>query len=507
MNVALRLRCDRIRKAYPGVLALDGVSLDVAAGSVHAVVGENGAGKSTLMKVLSGAVRADAGTIEIDGQPVHITDARSARDQGIAIVYQEFTLAPDLCVSENVFLGRWPRSRRTGLLDYTRLHRQAGDLLGLLGIDLPVRSSVRQLSVAQQQMVEIAKALSLDARILILDEPSAVLTPHELEALFRLVRDLRTRGVSILYISHRLEEVFGIADAVTVLRDGRLISTRPTPEVTRDRLIAEMVGRPMQDEFPTRSPAAGASARDVVLRIEGLSAGRRFREVSFDVRAGEVFALTGLVGSGRTSLAHTAFGAVRADAGRVVVGDRVGPFRNPGQAIAAGLAMLPEDRKRDGLLLQRSVRENITLAHRRVGAVAGFLRPSREAAFARGLMQDLRIRAGGTESLVATLSGGNQQKVLLARWMSRPHRAILLDEPTRGVDVGAKYEIYTLINRLAGEGAAVVMISSELPEVIGMADRIGVMHEGRLTGILDNMGGRVTQEQIMRLAAGQAATP
>ena len=498
-GTAPRLRCDRIRKAFPGVLALDEVSVDVAPAQVHALVGENGAGKSTLVKILSGAVLADAGRLEIDGQPATIMDARSAQRHGIAIVYQDFNLVPDLCVSENIFLGRWPRSRLTSWVDFPRLHREASDLLAKLGIALPVRRSVGALTVAQQQMVEIAKALSLDARILILDEPSAVLTPHELDALFRLVRDLTRRGVSVIYISHRLDEIFDIADAVTVLRDGQHISTRVIRDVERNRLIAEMVGRPLTDEFPRRSCPIG----DVVLRLDRLSAGRRFEDVSFAVPAGEVLALTGLVGSGRTSVAKTAFGAVRASTGTVAVGDRVGPFANPRQAIAAGLAMLPEDRKLEGLLLERTVRENVTLAHREAAATAGFLRMSRERSLARTLMSDLQVRAVSTESLMATLSGGNQQKALLARWMSRPHRAILFDEPTRGVDVGAKYEIYTLINRLATEGVAIVMISSELPEVIGMADRIGVMREGRLTGILDNQQRQVTQEQIMHLAAGK----
>jgi ribose transport system ATP-binding protein len=498
-DAPLRLRCDRIRKAFPGVLAVDDVSLEVAAGSVHALVGENGAGKSTLMKILSGAVKADAGRVEVDGHEVQITDARAAQQHGIAIVYQEFNLAPDLSVSENIFLGRFPRKRWTRFVDFPELHGRARDLLRTLGIELPVRRAVGELTVAQQQMVEIAKALSLEARILILDEPSAVLTPHELEALFRLVRDLKSRGVSVIYISHRLEEVFDIADRVTVLRDGRHISTRPIQEVKRRTLIAEMVGRELSDEFPRRTCGIG----NIVLRIEKLAAGNRFRDVSFDIRSGEVFALTGLVGSGRTSIAKTVFGAVRADGGLVRIGDRTGPFSSPRQAIAAGIAMLPEDRKLEGLLLERSLRENVTLAHRRAAATAGFLQVGRERAFARDRIRDLQIKAVSTESPAETLSGGNQQKLMLARWMSRPHRVIFFDEPTRGVDVGAKYEIYMLINRLAAEGTGIVMISSELPEVIGMADRIGVMHEGRLMGILDNRRRQITQRRIMMLASGE----
>jgi ribose transport system ATP-binding protein len=461
------------------VLALDDVSLQVAAGAVHAVVGENGAGKSTLMKILAGAISADAGIVEIDGRAVRITDARSAQRHGIAIVYQDFALVGDLSVSENVFLGRWPHSRRTGCIDFASLHRRAAELLSGLGIPLPVRRRAGDLSVAQQQMVEIAKALSFEARILILDEPSAALTPHELEALFRLVRGLKDRGVSVIYISHRLDEIFDVADTVTVLRDGRHISTRPIEAVQRSRLIAEMVGREMKDEFPSRACPLG----EVVLA--------------------EVLALTGLVGSGRTSVGKTIFGAVRATDGKVMIGGQAHRLRSPREAIAAGIAMLPEDRKLEGLLLERNLRENTTLANRQAVASTGFLRIARERALTRRLMTDLQIKAVSTECIVATLSGGNQQKVLLARWMSRPHRVIIFDEPTRGVDVGAKYEIYTLINRLAADGMAVVMISSELPEVIGMADRIGIMHEGRLVSILDNGTRRVTQEQILRLAAGQ----
>lgn len=497
----VRLRCSAIRKAFPGVLALDDVDLEVAPGQVHALVGENGAGKSTLMKILAGAVRADAGRIEIDGLPVTITDARSALACGVSIVYQEFNLAVDLSVSENIFLGRWPTSPRTHLVDFKALHDRARGLLDKLRIDIPVRQLVGMLTVAQQQMVEIAKALSLDARILILDEPSAVLTPHELEALFALVGDLKRRGVSIIYISHRLDEIFEIADRVTVLRDGRNISTRPVAEVQRDRLIAEMIGRELSDEFPQRA----TQPSEVVLSIRGLSTASGCHDVSFDVRAGEVFALAGLVGSGRTSVAMTIFGAVRATAGTVRVGSTTGPFRNPRRAIAAGVALLPEDRKTQGLLLERNLRENITLANREASAIAGVISLSRERATTRRMMVDLRVRAVSTESLISTLSGGNQQKALLARWMGRPHRVMILDEPTRGLDVGAKREIYMLINRLVAEGVAVLMISSELPEVIGVADRIGVMHEGRLAGILENSAHRVTQEQIMRLAVGVEA--
>jgi ABC-type sugar transport system ATPase subunit len=491
------LRFRNVRKSFPGVVALNDVSFDVAAGRIHAIAGENGAGKSTLMKVLSGAHRPDSGTIELDGRAVRIDNARVAQRLGIAIVYQELSIARDLSVAENVFLGRWPSA--WGVVDFGALRRRAEELLGSLGVSLPLGRAAGELTVAQQQIIEIARALSLDARILVLDEPSAVLTPHELDALFRLVRALRARGVAVLYISHRLEELFDLADDVTVLRDGRHISTRPVGEVTRQGLILDMVGRDLSEEFPPRSCPVG----EAVLRVRGLSAGRRFREVSFDVRAGEVFALTGLVGSGRTSVLKAIFGAVTPDAGTVAVGSASGPFASPRQAIAAGVGMLPEDRKGEGLLMGRSVAENISLADLSRHARGGVLSLAREQADARSQIADLRIKTPSPDAGVSTLSGGHQQKTLLARWMGRRNKVILFDEPTRGVDVGAKTEIYALMNRLAGEGVAVVMASSELSEVIGMADRIGVMHAGRLVGILDNRPHRATQAHIMSLATGE----
>jgi ABC-type sugar transport system ATPase subunit len=491
------LQCRGIRKVFPGVVALDDVDLSARAGEVLAVVGENGAGKSTLMKILSGAHAADAGTIHIEEQAVTIRDARAAIEAGIAIVYQEFNLVDDLSVGENIFLGRWPR-RSMGRVDFKALHDRSTALLGSLSIPLSSRQAVGTLSVAQQQMVEIAKALSQDARILILDEPSAVLTVHELDTLFSLIRDLLGRGVAIIYISHRLEEIFDLAKDVTVLRDGRHIMTRPVGEVSRAQLISAMVGRELSNEFPSRCVAIGETA----LTVEGICCGSRFEDVSFAVRRGEIFALTGLVGSGRSSVVRTLFGADRATAGRVQVGTHSGPFHSPRAAMAAGLASLPEDRKLEGLLLERSLRENLALANLGAHSRGGIIEASRERQAALRSIASMRIKAVDAEVAVHTLSGGNQQKALLGRWMDRPHQVMLFDEPTRGVDVGAKYEIYELMNALAAAGSAIVMVSSELPEVIGMADRIGVMRDGRLTGILDNSDGSVKQDHIMDLAAG-----
>ncbi|MFQ5423452.1 MAG: sugar ABC transporter ATP-binding protein [Phycisphaerae bacterium] len=494
-----RLRCRGIRKVYPGVVALDEFDLDVAPGSIHAMVGENGAGKSTLVNILAGVVPADEGRIEMDGRVVHMAGARTAQAAGLAVVHQEFNLVSHLSVGENIFLGRWPRRGFGRWVDFEAIWRRSATLLATLGVRLAVRRPVSDLSVAQRQMVEIARALSLNARLLILDEPSAVLTPHELARLFTVIRGLRERGVSVIYISHRLDEIFDLADRVTVLRDGRHIATRFIDEVDRRGLIRDMVGRDLDEEFPPRRCDIG----DAVLRMEGLSAGERFADVSLDVRAGEVFGLTGLVGSGRSSLARAVFGVLRPTGGTFSVGGSSGPFRDPRAAIRAGVASLPEDRKRQGLLTRRSVRENVLLGGASAIATAGLLRFDREKQVVDDLMREMRIKAGGCDAPVDTLSGGNQQKVLLARWMSRPHRLVIFDEPTRGVDVGAKVEIYQLINRLASSGVAILLISSELPEVIGMADRIGVMHEGRLKGIVDNSLRDTSQDRVMGLAFGE----
>lgn len=500
VDTAARVEFEGISKRYPGVLALDRVSLKVAPGRIHAVVGENGAGKSTLMKILAGATPADEGTIRLDGERTTIRSARHARTLGIAMVFQEFNLAPDLSVAENVFLGRWP-CRFPGIVSFQVLRVRSEALFDSLGVRLDVRRRVGELSVAQQQMVEIAKALSMEARVLVLDEPSAVLTPDELAALFAIVRALALRGLSVIYISHRLDEIFALCDDVTVLRDGRHVTTRPVSEAHRDTLIREMVGRPIEEEFPRRNVAVG----EVVLRVDGFSSDGRFQDISFNLREGELLALTGLVGSGRSSLGRALFGALPVTDGKMWVDGKAGPFRSPRHAQNAGIAYLPEDRKQHGLLLERSLYENVTLAHLNDVSTWGVLRIGAERRTAIEKMRELRIKAASERAAVKTLSGGNQQKVMVARWLQRPYRVIILDEPTRGVDVGAKVEMYALINQMAAARAGVLMITSELPEAIGMADRIGVMCRGRLVGILDNRNRAVTQEAILRLAVGDAS--
>lgn len=501
-----RVEFASVSKSFGGVNALSGVSFSVAPGTVHALVGENGAGKSTLMKLLAGALRPDAGTITLDAAPHAPGNPRDAARAGIAIVHQELSLAPHLSIAENVCLGRWPRSSpwiAGGLVQRHQMRRAARDALSALGAEFPagVDTPAGALAVAQQQMVELARALSMNCRVLVLDEPSAVLTPAEVERLFTTVRRLVAAGVSVLYISHRLEDVLTLASTVTVLRDGRHVSTRPVAQTSRASLIREMVGRECAPAVTSPPSAASPEGtRPVVLRTRSLCSGGRFHDVTLDVRASEIFGLAGLVGSGRTSLGMALMGAAPVSAGDVEVTSIRGPFRSIRHAISAGVALAPEDRKKLGLLTSRTVRENLTLGDERRHARAGVVSADSEHAFARNLVERFTVRCPNTESPVWTLSGGNQQKVLLARWLARGAKLVILDEPTRGVDVGAKAEIHALIRRAADAGAAVLMISSDLPELIAHCDRIGVMARGRLAGILDNPARDVTQERLMSLA-------
>lgn len=495
-----RLALQGITKSYGGVAALADVSFSIRPGCVHAIVGENGAGKSTLLRILAGAIRADAGEIRIDGESVSPRDARHAKSLGISLVHQELNLAPDLSVRDNVYLGCWPR--RLGLfVDRNELTRKTENLFRSLGMNLPATATVGSLSVAQRQMVEIAKALAFDSRLLMLDEPSAVLTPGELATLFAVIRDLTARGASVIYVSHRIDEVFALAQEITVLRDGRHISTRPISAVSRESLIADVVERALSEEFPRRNVTIG----EVAIAVKKLSAGKRFCGVSFDIRSGEVFGLCGMVGSGRSSVGKALFGAIPEIRGDVRIDNKSGPFRSPREAIRAGVVLVPEDRRHEGLLMQRSVRNNIALADLRSVSRVGFVSNRNERGRVASLVSQLRIKASGLDARVSSLSGGNQQKSLLARWMTRRHRVMILDEPTRGIDVGAKAEVYELINRLAADGMAILLISSELPEVVGMADRIGVMRRGRLAGVFDNRNRHVTQEQLLACAVSDIA--
>jgi ribose transport system ATP-binding protein len=486
-----------ISKQYPGVVALDNVDFSVERGEVHALVGENGAGKSTLMKILAGAERATRGEIRLDGEPVTIDSPHRAMDLGINIIYQEFNLVPHLSAAENIFLGREPTGPIPGWVNFRKVYGESERLMGSLGMRLDVRAEVRTLSVAQQQMVEIAKATSRQSRLIIMDEPSATLTDHELANLFDLIRSLRERGVSVIYISHRLEEIFTIADRVTVFRDGRHIATRPIGELSREEIIRMMVGRELKESIPKQAAPVG----DIALEVRGLTRQDVFEEISFTVRKGEVVGLGGLVGAGRTEVARAIFGADPIDRGEILLEGRPARIHSPRDAIRLGIGLVPEDRKQLGLILGMAVRENVTLANLEEVARAGFIRPGRERAAAEKYIHDLMIRTPSGEQTVRNLSGGNQQKVVLAKWLFTESRLLIFDEPTRGIDVGAKSEIYQLMRNLSDEGVGVLMISSDMEEVIGVSDRVAVMHEGRIAGELAR--GAVSEAAIMALAVGR----
>lgn len=491
---ALEMR--HISKQYPGVRALDDVSLTVYPGEVHALLGENGAGKSTLMKILAGAQPRDSGEILLYGQPVVIDSPHRAMELGIAIIYQEFNLVPYLSAGENIFLGREPRAALPGFVDFKALYRTAQEILDRLGVRIDARTPVNQLSVAQQQMVEIAKAASQRARILVMDEPSATLTDHELQALFQLIRQLRDEGVSILYISHRLEEIFEICDRATILRDGRWIATRAVSDLTREEIIRLMVGRELKEAIPKVVVEPGPPA----LAVKHLNRAGVLHDVSLHVCKGEIVGLAGLVGAGRTETARAIFGADPIDSGTIEVFGQPVIIRSPQDAIRHGIGLVTEDRKQQGLVLGMAVRENTTLANLSALSSLGFIRRNVERQVAERYRENLAIKTPSIEQTVQNLSGGNQQKVVLAKWLFTGSKILIFDEPTRGIDVGAKSEIYRLMNELAAQGVAILMISSELPEVLGMSDRILVMHEGRIAGELSRA--EATQEKIMHLATG-----
>jgi ribose transport system ATP-binding protein len=491
---SLLLSMRGVGKEFPGVRALEDVDFEVLPGEVHALVGENGAGKSTLMKILSGALQKDEGEILLDGQPTQIASPHRAQELGIAMIYQEFNLVPHLSAAENIFLGREPRKWRF-FVDWKKMHEQAGEALARLGVGLDLRQPVRSLSVAQRQMVEIAKALSADARLIVMDEPSATLTEHELERLFQLVRSLKQQGVSVVYISHRLEEIFEVADRVTVLRDGKLIGTSPVGQVDRQEIIRMMVGHAIEQRTPKKKAPIG----EELLRVEGLSGGP-VKGVSLSVRKGEIVCLTGLVGSGRTELARLIFGADPRVSGTIYLDGRPVQIRSPREAIRRGIGFVTEDRKEQGLILGLSVRENVTLANLDLVAFWGVIRRQLERASVRQSIEALRVRTPSMEQLVRNLSGGNQQKVVLAKWLFTKSKVLLFDEPTRGIDVGAKVEIYQLMNELAARGVGMLMITSELPEALGMSDRILVMHAGKVAAELRPED--AAPEKIMFYATG-----
>ncbi len=482
-----------IDKRFPGVHALKGVDLHLHAGECLALLGENGAGKSTLLKMLGGAHRPDGGTIAVDGEDLVIESPAQALAAGLAVIYQEFNLVPGLSARENVFLGQ--ESAKFGFLPARRERRRTEELFEQLGADIDPEAFCGRLTVADQQLVEIAKALSRDARVIVMDEPSAALSPREVEGLFEVIRGLKEQGIGVIYVSHRLDEIFQIADRVTILRDGALVDTRPIAEHDRESMIERMVGRSLDREFPKEPAERG----DVLLSCRELVRGEKVKGVSFDLRRGEILGLTGLVGSGRTETARLIFGADSTESGSIRLRGEILRLRDPRDAIAAGLCLLTEDRKGQGLVLGQTVRENFGLPNLRAFSRFGFIDKRRETRALQTHVEQLSVKLTGPEQIIATLSGGNQQKVALAKWLERNAEVIIFDEPTRGIDVGAKYEIYRLMNRLAAQGKAILMISSELPEVLGMSDRILVMNEGRLTGEITDVPD-ATQEDLMRLA-------
>ena len=486
-----------ICKRYPGVVALDDVAFELRRGEVHVLLGENGAGKSTLMKILSGACHRDAGEILLDGRPVGLASPREAQAAGISTIYQEFTLVPHLSAAENIYLGREP-VRAAGVIDRRRLVADAGRLLGGLGVSIDPEAPVHALGVAEQQMVEVAKALSIDARILVMDEPTSALTESEIEQLFAAIRRLTAQGVAVIYISHRMEELARIGHRATVLRDGRLIATVPLPAPVPE-LVRLMANRDIREHYPPPTRRRGAE----ILRVEGVSRGARLRDVSFTLHRGEILGVAGLLGAGRTELARVIFGADTPETGRVLLHGEPLRLRGPADAIRAGIGLVPEDRKRQGLVLGCTVSDNLSLPQlSRLGRL-GVISRSREADLASRWIRELRIKTPSAATPALTLSGGNQQKVVLGKWLAAGADVLIVDEPTRGIDVAAKMEIYTLLDRLAAGGAGIIMISSELPEVIGMSDRILVMHQGRVHALLEAQG--ATQERILHAALGLAS--
>jgi ribose transport system ATP-binding protein len=491
------LRLNGVGKRFPGVIALQNVSFDVRAGEVHAICGENGAGKSTLMKIVSGQYQPDEGSIVLNGREQHFASTLQAQAAGIAIIHQELNLVPHLSIAENIFLAREPK--RGIFIDRARLAADANAALERIGLSLKPRTIVGSLSVAQQQMIEIAKALSLNARLLIMDEPTSSLTESETVHLFRIIKELRRDGVGIVYISHRLDELADIADRVTVLRDGRTISTDDFAATTVEQVVSHMVGRALDDVFPERH---SRPTTEVLLKVSDLTRKDVFGPVGFELRRGEILGFSGLMGSGRTEVARAVFGADPTDAGRVELNGHLLSIRSPIDAIRHGIAYLSEDRKGNGLALQMSVAQNVTLANvAAVSGAGGFIRFDEEAKVARRYVEALGIRTPGVNQITRNLSGGNQQKVVISKWLFRESKILFFDEPTRGIDVGAKYAIYELMDKLASEGIGVVLISSELPEIMGMTDRVAVFHDGRIAGVLDTR--QTNQEEIMHYASGR----
>lgn len=490
------LSMKNVNKSFPGVLALDDVTLDILPSEIHALVGENGAGKSTLMRALSGVSKIDSGTIYWKGKTVDISQPKDAQKLGISMIHQELAIIPYLDVGKNIFLGREPQLKVSGVIDWKKLYQQAQEQLDKLGLDINPKTPVESLTIAQQQMVEVAKALSMDASLIVMDEPTSALTEKEVDALFSYMIKLRENGVSIIFISHRLNEIQRVSDRITILRDGKWIGTSEVRDLSQNDIVKMMVGREVEQS--TKKQAKPSS--EVILQIKNLSSGDDVHEVTFDLHKGEILGIAGLVGAGRSALAEAVFGSRKITSGYMKLGHKKVKFTSPKMAIEHGLGLVPEDRKAQGLFLNMAVWQNIVIAGVKKTTRFGFIRKAETQKISTSLVDRLSIKTPSLGQQVKNLSGGNQQKVIIARWLSLKPKILILDEPTRGIDVGAKAEIHNLLKELATEGVGVLMISSELPEILGVSDRILVMKEGHLVAVLDPE--LSSQDEIIQAAAG-----
>lgn len=488
------LQVKNVSKVFPGVKALDNVSIDIKKGEIHALVGENGAGKSTLMKILNGNYKKDGGKIIFDGKEVELDNPISSKKLGISIIFQELNLIPTLSVAENIFLGRLPQKDKR--VDWNAVYTKAKEALDRIGYDLDLREMVSKLSVAQRQMVEIAKALSYDnTRIVLMDEPSATLTSKECEVLFKVVKELKAQGISVIYISHRMEEIFEIADHVTVIRDGTVIDSRPIGEFTKDDITEKMIGRQLNNEFPKRS---GTMSDEEVLKVENLCVTEKIRDINFTLHKGEILGLAGLVGAGRTEIVKGIYGLDYIKSGDIYLKGKKVKLHSPADSIRHGMCYLSEDRKNEGLVGTSTVKWNLVMANFKRILTGGLLDAKKEKAVAEASVESLNIKTPSVEQIAFNLSGGNQQKIVVGKWLNTEADIFIFDEPTRGIDVGSKYEIYLLINKLVDEGKSVIFISSELPEVLGMSDRVLVIKDGHISAELT--GENITAQQFIKYA-------
>ena len=491
----MKIEMKGINKSFGTNQVLKGAGFVLEDGEVHALMGENGAGKSTLMKILTGVYTRDDGTVTVDGEEVVYKSPQEAEKAGIVFIYQEINSLFDMTVEENLFMGK-EITKGFGIVDKKAMQAKAKEVMDKMGVSIPVDAVMGELSVGQQQMVEICKALMVDAKVIIMDEPTAALTQSETEGLFKVIQSLRKKGVSIVYISHRMEEIFELCDRITILRDGTYIDTKLIKDITMDDVVQMMIGREIGERFPKRNVKIG----DEVLKVEGLTKNKVFNDVSFSVKAGEVLGVSGLMGAGRTEIMQSIFGNLARESGKIFIDGEEVTIKNPRQAIAAGIGFVTEDRKTEGLLLEKCIAENIEIANLKKVSNKGVLSKKKQDEVVKQGIEEFRVKCFGPWHECNNLSGGNQQKVVLAKWIYTDPKILILDEPTRGVDIGAKKEIYDVINQMAAKGVAVIMVSSELPEVLGMSDRIMVVHEGKVTGIID--AADADQAKVMTLATG-----